>query len=426
VSVKAGVGELLFADVAAKIDPVTVNIKPLSGAKDFLVLEQNYEYDLISHAKLMDKYVGQKIKIIAPNEYNGRVDTVAATLVSAANGEVYEVNGELHLGYPGIKVLPELPANLISRPTLSWVYRSKGKGARAYGLEASYLTGGMSWNADYILSIADGAAKGGLSGWVTVRNESGAGYNGAKLKLVAGEVNTLPRERAEAAAFDFDAAEVLGYLDEGSGGFAESGVFEYHMYDLERPTDIKDSQTKQISLLEAQSVNIIKEYVTASKFAAARGEAVKQPVDAYLSFKNTKENGLGAPLPAGTVRIYADDALGSRQFVGEDRVGHTPKDEEVRLRAGEAFDIVAERTEVDFKQVTSKATEAEWKIALRNRKAEGVTVSVVESAWWHGQWEIVEASHKHVKVDAQTFRFDVAVGAGEEAVVTYKVRWTGP
>jgi len=426
IKAAAGEGELRFSDVASQINPVTVHIKPLSNAADFAVLEQNYEYDLISHAKLLDKYVGKEIKIIDANEYQDRKDVVTATLLSAANGEVYKIGNEIYLGHPGIKVLPELPGNLISRPTLSWIYRSKA--ARDYNIEVSYLTNGMGWSADYVLSVADGKAVGGLSGWVTVNNNSGAVYADAKLKLVAGEVNRVRNEFAPAPRMAKMAMAPMAMADAGAG-FTESGMFEYHSYDLGRLVTIKENQTKQISLLEAQGVNVIKEYVTtpsnynALLYNSINEGAVKQPVTAYLSFKNTKENNLAVPLPAGTIRIYTDDAKGSRQFIGEDKINHTPKDEEIRLKVGEVFDIVAERTQVDFAQKTSKVTETEWKVSLRNRKEEDVTVKVQENAV--GQWEVLEPSHKWTKVNATTFRFDVPVPKGQEVLVKYKIRVKG-
>jgi hypothetical protein len=423
VKATAGEGELRFSDVAAQINPVTVHIKPLTDAKDFAVLEQNYEYDLISHAKLLDKYVGREIKIIDANEYQDRKDVVNATLLSVANGEVYKIGNEIYLGHPGIKVLPELPGSLISRPTLSWVYRSKA--ARDYDIEVSYLTHGMGWSADYVLSVADKKATGSLSGWVTVNNQSGAEYADAKLKLVAGEVNRAPVP-APAYGMRKTARMEMAMASAADAGFTESGMFEYHVYDLGRLVTVKENQTKQISLLEAQGVNVVKEYVTtpsahnAFLYNSVNDGAVKQPVVAYLSFKNTKENNLAVPLPSGVIRIYTDDARGSRQFIGEDRITHTPKDEEVRLKVGEAFDIVAERTQVDFAQKTSKVTETEWKVSLRNRKEEDVTVRVQENA--SGQWEILEPSHKFTKVSATQFRFEVPVAKGQEVTVKYKIR----
>jgi hypothetical protein len=422
VRIAAGEGELQFIDVPSQINPVTVHIKPLGGSADFAVLEQNYEYDLISHAKLMDKYVGRTIKIMTSNEYQDRKDVVSAELLSASSGEVYKIDGEIYLGHPGIKILPELPGNLISRPTLSWIYRSKDGGDRQ--LEVSYMTSGMGWNADYILVSGEGKTGSALSGWVTVNNRSGAEFEDAKLKLMAGNVN---RVRPEPANFPADrrmrGAAVMEMA--AAPAFEQAELFEYYMYDLQRPTTLKNNQTKQISLMEAQGLAVAKEYTTTAGFVGVRhssepGQPVKQPVNVFLTFKNAKENKLGDPLPAGVIRIYTADGQGRLQFVGEDRIQHTPKDETVRLRTGEAFDIVVERSQTDFQQKTSRQTETAWEVAIRNRKDEDVTVGVIERA--HGTWEVRESSHKHVKVDATTLRFDVAVGKGQEVKVKYKIR----
>jgi len=431
VKTAAGEGELRFSDIAAMINPVTVHIMPLSDAKDFAVLEQNYEYDLISHNKILDKYVGKEIKIIDDNEYQDRKDVVSATLLSLTKSseytvdEVYKIGDEIYLGHPGIKVLPKLPGSLISRPTLSWIYRSKA--ARDYDIEVSYLTEGMKWNADYVLFVADGKSAGGLSGWVTVNNQSGAEYADAKLKLVAGEINGMSRRRESRNRMMLEAPRRRDDEDESDDGFAESAMFDYHIYDMGRRVTIKQNQAKQISLLEAHGVNVIKQYTVQSALgdynffnSLTQDGAEKIPVAVHLMFKNAKNNGLGIPLPAGTIRIYAADVKGSRQYIGEDRIAHTPKDEEIRLKAGEAFDIVAERTQVSFTQRTPSVAVTEWKIALRNRKDEDVTVRVQEEA--AGVWEVSDVSHKCVAINASTFRFDVPVPKGKEVEVKYKIR----
>jgi hypothetical protein len=431
VKAAAGEGELRFSDIAARINPVTVHIMPLPDAKDFAVLEQNYEYDLISHNKILDKYVGKEIKIIDANEYQDRKDVVSATLLSLTKSseytvdEVYKIGGEIYLGHPGIKVLPELPGNLISRPTLSWIYRSRA--ARDYDIEVSYLTEGMEWNADYVLFVADGKAAGGLSGWVTVNNRSGAEYADAKLKLVAGEINGMSRRRENLNRMVLEAPRRRDEDDDSNDGFAESAMFDYHIYDLGRPVTIKQNQAKQISLLEVHGVNVIKQYTVNTALgnyyylnSLTENGAEQMPVSVHLMFKNAKNNGLGIPLPAGTIRIYTADVKGSRQYIGEDRIAHTPKDEEIRLKAGEAFDIVAERKQVSFVQRTPSIAVTEWKIALRNRKEEDITVRVQEEAT--GVWEVQETSHKCVAVNASTFRFDVPVPKGKEVEVKYKIR----
>jgi len=430
IKVGSGTGELHYIDVAAQINPVTVHIKPLSNASDFTILEQNYEYDLISQQKLLDKYVGKKIKIVDWNEYQDRKTVVEAELLSSGfnqgfggGGEVYKIGNEIFLGHPGTKVLPSIPDNLISRPTLSWLYRSKT--AREYQLEVSYLTQGLNWSADYVFVVSDTKPSADISGWVTVNNNSGAAYKNAKLKLVAGNVNQVQPEMMKARG-----SRVMPVNDAVYGGapqFEQSDVFEYKMYDLERPTTIKDNQTKQINLLEGRGLAIEREYITSAAGRSGRHFVqqgvdgfTKQPVMAYISFKNTKENRLGNPLPAGTVRLYTADAKGRQQFIGEDRIDHTPKDENVRLKVGEVFDIVVERKQLNFTQRTSRQTETEWEIKVRNRKDENVTLGVIESA--HGNWEITESTHKHTKIDANTMRFDVAVPKDKEVIVKYKVR----
>ncbi|MDR3012875.1 MAG: hypothetical protein LBU70_06660 [Chitinispirillales bacterium] len=416
VRVGAGEGELQFIDVPTQINPVTVHINPLGNAPDFVVLEQNYEYDLISHEKLMEKYIGRMIKIKHWNQFHDRYDIIDAELLSVANGEVFRIDGEIFLGHPGTKILPEIPGNLISRPTLSWIYRSKSGGEKQ--LEVSYLTGGMNWNADYILLVSDGHDRAGLSGWVTVNNRSGAEFEDAKLKLVAGNVNRVPVGRRGLSGISSGFGGGVDVANDA--GFVQSEVFEYHIYDLQRPTTLKNNQTKQINLMEAQGVTIVKEYTTSPTVFRSESGPVRQPVITFFTFENSRENQLGNPLPAGIIRLYTADNQGRQQFIGEDRINHTPRDEEMRLRAGEAFDIVAERTQTDFRQITTRQHEIEWTIAVRNRKSEDITVGVLEGA--HDTWEIRESTHQHTRIDANNFRFDVPVKAGEEVIVRYRIR----
>jgi hypothetical protein len=447
VEMAAGEGVLRFMDVPLKIDTATVLVRLLGGepgdSSDFAVLEQNYEYDLISHVKLMEKYVGKTIKIMDKNEYADRADIIEAEVLgapaaddggayfpvpeildtSAGNG-VYKIGGEIHLGHPGIKILPELPNSLVSRPTLSWKYRSGSGGSRL--LEVSYITLDMDWSADYILVLGDGKSGSGLAGWVTVENNSGAEYKDAKLKLVAGKINIVPKGGGldlKKRGGDF----MLGgtVMNAEPPQFKRTQLFEYYIYDLERPTTLKNNQTKQIALMDAHGVAVEREYVTAVRFASANryhATSIKQDVTAYLKFKNTKENNLGDPLPAGKVRIYAADASGREQYIGADSIGHVPKDEEIRLKAGQVFDIVADRAQTDYKEIAPQQAEMEWTVAIRNWKDEDVTVGVVEIVSLARSWEVIEASHEFTKVDAETLRFDVAVGSGQEVTVRYRIR----
>ena len=416
VSLPVEKGELRFMDVAAYIMPVTVHAKSLNHPDDFSVLEQNYEYDLMNESKLLDKYVGRNIKILNINQFQDRKEILDATLLSNNNGQIYKINDEIYLGYPGTKILPQIPESLIAKPTLTWLYDNSSQDSHL--LEVSYLTGNFNWNADYVVVLNQSDTQADVSGWVTIDNKSGATYKNASLKLVAGQIN-----RAE-QRYDNMAFEGKAMRSAAAPQFAEQSFFEYHIYDLQRKTTIKDNQTKQISLLEASGVAAEKEFLVYGQnyyyTGHYRDQNPKQPVNVYIKFRNTRENHLGMPLPAGVMRLYKEDADKKLQFIGEDRVEHTPKDEEVKLKIGEAFDVVAERVQTDFKQLSNQLYETAWEITLRNHKDSDIKVGIIEPLI--GNWTIVEESHPSTKVDAFTARFDVDVSKDKEVKVKYRVR----
>ncbi len=418
ITLPTGQGELKFMDVASFINPVTVHAKSLNAPDKFMVLEQNYEYDLIDQDKLLDKYVGKKIKLIDWNPYQDKKEIVEAKLISNNNGQVYEIGNEIYLGHPGVKVLPQLPENLIAKPTLMWLFDNASK--ESHQLEVSYLTNNISWKADYVLVVNQEDTLGDLSGWVTINNQSGAAYKEAKLKLVAGEVQQVQDELARSRRMMKTEVMELAAAPQ----FTEQGFFEYHIYDLGRRTTIKDKQTKQISLLEASGIKIQKEllvYGLKSYFVSYyRPQNPKQPVDVYIKFKNSKENQMGMPLPAGVMRLYKEDSAKSLQFIGEDNIEHTPKDEEVKLKVGEAFDVVAERRQVDFQQISDRVYESEWEVTLRNHKQEDIVVEIIEPLY--GDWQVISESHPHQKLDAFTIRFDIGVPKDGEVKVKYRIR----
>ncbi len=417
VQFPVGEGELRFMDIAASVMPETVHVKSLNHPDQLTVLEQNYEYDLINETKLLDKFVGKQIKIIESREFQDRKDVIDAVLLSNNDGHVYKINNEIYLGHPGIKVLPEIPGNLIATPTLAWHYDNKS--AEPHDIEVSYLTQNINWKADYVLVLNQDDSQSDLSGWVTLDNQSGTAYRNAGLKLVAGEVNRVQ------PAYQEKYMMAAAPMAESRGSqFEEKSFFEYHIYDLQRKTTIKDREIKQINLLEANAIPIQKEFVVqgVSYYLTSfyGGQIPKQPVNVYIKFKNSKENKLGMSLPAGIMRLYKKDNEGKLQFAGEDRIEHTPKDEEVKLKIGEAFDLVAERKQTDFKQVTTQSYESEWEVVLRNHKEEDVTVSVVEPLL--GQWQVLSNNHEFIKKDAATIQFDVLVPKDGETKITYRVR----
>jgi len=421
IDLPKGQGELRFMDVAARIMPVTVHIESLNLPKDLMVLEQNYEYDLMDQNKLLDKYVGKKVKLINWNMFDDKKEKeeVTATLLSNNNGQIYKINEEIYLGHPGYKVLPQIPENLIAKPTLTWLYKNASN--KSHDVKVTYLTNNISWKADYIVVLDKEDASAGLTGWVTLDNRSGATYNDAKLKLVAGEVNRVQDNRRRKSG----RAEVMYEMDmAGAPQFAEESFFEYHIYDLQRKTTIKDKQTKQVSLLEAAGVGTEKELIAQGQgnyyFSNYSGNKnLKTPVNVYIKFKNEEENELGMPLPAGVMRLYKEDSKGRLQFIGEDRIDHTPKDEEVKLKIGEAFDVVVERVQMNYRRPSTRVYETEWEVTIRNHKKEDVVIVLLEPM--RGDWRLMSSTHEFKKTDAFTARFDVNVPKDKEVKVKYKV-----
>ncbi len=418
IDLPQGQGELRFTEVAAYIKPTTVLVKSVNQSDKFDVREQNYEYDLISAARLLDKYVGKSIKIVDWNQYQDRKETVDAELLSNKEGPVYRINDEIYLGHPGYQVLPKLPENLIAKPTLMWLFDNKG--SSSHEIEVSYLTENISWRADYVLVLDKDDSTGDLSGWVSIENNSGATYKDARLKLVAGEIHQVEEQRRRKKLMETRASAPQAAAPQ----FEEKAFFEYHLYDLQRPATLKDKQTKQIRLLDVYGAKIQKEllvYGIQSQYTRLyREEVPRQPVAIYVKFKNSQQNKLGMPLPEGIMRLYKVDDKGSLQFIGEDKVKHTPRDEDVKLKIGNAFDVVAQRTQTNFKQLTTRSFESSWEIVIRNHKDQNVSVGVIEPLF--SQWEVVEKSHLFKKLDAHTIRFDVDVPKNGETKITYRVR----
>ena len=418
VSLPKGEGELRFMDVASAIRPETVHVKSKNHPDSLAVLEQNYEFDLISPEKLLEKFVGKTIKIEMRNDYQDKTEIKDAKLLSVNNGAVYEIDGQIYLNYPGLKIVPSIPDNLFARPTLAWLYSNGAK--EPHEMEVSYLTGGMTWKADYILVLGGDDKTADLTGWVTLDNRSGARYNNAVLKLIAGEVRQVREPMIQYRQMGRAALPA----PMAAPSFEEEEFFEYHIYNLSRPTTIGNNQTKQISLLEAFDSKVKKELIargSSSYFQSSYRGSMKQKVDVEISFKNSEENNLGMPLPKGVIRLYKKDSGGSLQFIGEDRIDHTPRNEEVRLVVGEAFDVVAERRQTNYKKLAEKLIETSWELTVKNRKKdEAATVTFMETA--PGDWEVVSSTGDYKKTSAFGLRFDVTAAPDEEKKVEFTIR----
>lgn len=418
VALPEGVSELRFMDVAEKIEPATVKVSVLAGGP-LALYEQNYEYDLLSPEKLLEKFVGQTLTLVRQRWKDSSTleDEVPARLLSTNNGTVWEMEGRIvtNPAYTRL-VFPNVPENLIAKPTLVWQVDATGAGERR--LEAAYLTGGMGWRADYVLAVDAAEETAGLQGWVTIDNQSGGAYHDALLKLVAGDVHRAPEQDRGIMEMQVKA------MRQAPAAMQEEAFFEYHLYTLPRPTNLKQNQTKQVQLLDAPQVGLGKEYVLRGGGAYFRGPwrtaDPREKVQVFLKFKNAQTVGLGLPLPKGIVRVYKRDKAGSPQFIGEDRIDHTPKDEEIRLELGHAFDLAAERRQTDFSRVADNVFESAYEIKLRNHKDVPATVRVIEPVG--GDWTMLQNSHPFKKTAAFEAEFQVPVAPGQEAVLSYRVR----
>lgn len=410
--------DLEFRDVAATIQPETVAIKPESGG--LRVLEQNYRFDLLTPDKLLEKYVGRNVKAYRYHEATGKEDAVEAKLLSVTGGQILQIGNEITFGYPARLAFPELPPNLIAKPTLMWLVENQATAAQS--LEVSYLAQGLSWNADYVLVVNDTDTKADLVGWVTLMNNSGTSYKNAELKLVAGDVNRVRQEMARPMM-----AASKSRTSAGGNAFQEEGLLEYHLYTLGRPADVLDREQKQVTLLEAAGLGIKKRLVFSGEqyfFQGQYGELQKnQKVAVFLDFENSEKNHMGMPLPRGTLRVYKADRAGKKQFVGEDAIDHTPRDEKLHIKIGEAFDVVADRKQMEWRALGNCTSESSWEIELRNHKDESVNVEIREPAG--GDFTIVESSHPATKESSTLFTFDVNVPKRGKTKVTYRarVRW---
>lgn len=421
IGLPAGTSDLRFVDVASTINPATVHLRSLSDASRLRVVEQNYEYDLLDPEKLLRKYVGRTVTLVRNRMENGstRQEEVQATLVSYNNGPIWKVGNEYVTGLGSDHIrFPELPDNLFSRPTLLWILDNRGPARQR--VEASYLATNLSWRADYVLTVARDDRLADLDGWVTLTNSSGTGFPDARLQLVAGDLHRV-QPTARPASVELRAMKMAAE----AADMQQESFAEYHLYTLGRRTSIANNETKQVAMLSGNDVPVVKRYVVNGQQFYYRdrhrpGAPLKDQVQVFYRFRNEERAGLGLPMPAGVVRIYQADAKGGVQFVGEDHIDHTPKDETIDLQMGNAFDVVCERKQTDFEKVSERVYEAEFEITLRNHKASAVSVEVHEPIG--GTWRMLRSSHEWKKTAAWAAQFDVPVPADGTSVLSYRVR----
>ncbi len=435
----AGRTTLRFTDVASEIDPTTVSFASLTDPDGTHVLEQNYEFDLVNAAKLMERYLDQTVTV---EQIQGdKVAQFKGTLLSTGGGLILKGDdGRVHIinGYSNVQ-FPELPGGLITKPTLVWDVTTKKPGL--HQVRVTHETKATTWWADYNVVFTPGKdANSGLldfGAWVSIVNQSGATYRNAKLKLIAGDVNRAPQP---APRYSGRAKmRTMAIAAEADGGFQEKSFFEYHLYTLGRPATLPDNSTKQIELFptarEVPCEKVMVYYGLAGGYRGVRarpmidrnfGVQSNKKIDIYLRLKNEEKIGMGMPLPSGRIRVsQVDTADGSLEFIGEDTIDHTPKNEEILIKLGSAFDVVGERKQIDFK-VDSRRDwmEETIEIKLRNHKDEPVKVIVKENLYRWTNWKITESNHHYDQVDSRTVHFPVNVPKDGEVTIKYTVRYT--
>ena len=424
ISLKTGLNALALRDVSAQIRPETALLRSINAPGSLTLLEQNFDFDLLTPEKLLEKYVGKNVSLVKTNPATGVETSEQATVLSANNGVVLKVGNRIETGVHGRRIVyDDVPANLRDRPTL--VTQINNKGAADQTVELSYLTGGLGWKADYVAELNDKENQLDLSGWVTLTNTSGTSYKNAKLQLVAGDVNRVQQNiRPTMMRKNIDMS-----MAEAAAPMAEESLLEYHLYTLDRPTTISENQTKQVALLSASGVPVHKDLVLQGADYYYQGQygeiGTKMKVGVFIEFDNKEASKLGMPLPKGILRVYKKDSSGNAQFVGEDNIDHTPKNETVRLKLGEAFDVTADKKQTDFKVLPNPqkghvAYESAFEFTLKNAKKERVSVIVQEPI--SGDWTITSESAPHSKANSHLAVWKIDIPAEGKTTLTYRAQ----
>jgi hypothetical protein len=431
-NLQAGLNSLDFTDVAASIDATSVSFNSLTDPEGTIVLEQNYVYDLVGSGALLERYLDETIEVITDDG-----TTFTGQLLSGRNNEIILRTSEgqvLVIGLDSVRDIrfPALPEGLITRPTLRWLVQSAAAGDQQ--VELTYLAGGMNWTADYNILLATDNTSLDLDGWVTLANTSGASYTDALVKLVAGDVNRLPSGEvmmfAEEERMAMDAAVPAAQVEQRE-------FFEYQLYEIQRPVTVADNETKQVEFVTASNVPGSTFFVYDSSYPfygyyspivdQYYGQTGVTDVQNWLEFTTGEENGVGADLPAGRIRVYQEDTDGAALLIGENSIDHTPEGEDVQIFLGNAFDLVGERIQTNFQILSSTVLEETYEIHLRNRKDDqAVEIRVPEHLFRWSNWEILNASHEFNQLDSSTIEFRVTVEPGEEVIITYTVRYSWP
>ncbi|MES1152295.1 MAG: DUF4139 domain-containing protein [Dongia sp.] len=418
IDLQAGENDIAFIDVSAGIRPETALLTTPGGG--LTVTEQNFDFDLLTPQKLLEKSVGSTIRVFRTNPTTGADTSEEAKVLSVANDmAVLQIGDRIETAIPGRLVFSAVPPNLRARPTL--VTKAISDKAGPTDVALSYLTHGLSWQADYVASLSADEKTIDLNGWVTLTNQSGVTYKDAKLQLVAGQVNQVQ----EMMTRDMAQPQMATAMP-AAPKMVEEQAFEYHLYRLDTPTTLLQNQTKQVALMAAAKVPVTKQYLITDaanvwgRYSTSFGEGDRVNATVKLKFVNDETSKLGMPLPKGVVRVYKADTQGEAVFVGEDSIDHTPKNEDVNLTLGQAFDITARAKQTDFEQISDRVYENEYEVEIKNAKPDKVTVDLREAI--PGDWKIVKESQEHKKLDASTAGWLIDVPANGSVKLTYRVR----
>ena len=428
-----GLNRINLRDVAATIDPTSVNLQSASDSAGIVVLEQNYSYDLVNSAALLARYLDETISITAADgtRYSGQLlsGRGSEAILRATDGEIIVVR----LDHARDMRFPALPEALITRPTLQWLLRSAGAGEEDVVL--TYLADGMNWSADYNLFLAPDQTRFDLTGWVTLDNHTGRAFADARLKLVAGDVNRIqPEAREESRMMAMD----MALAGQGGGGVAQRELFEYQLYEIERPVTIGNKETKQIEFVSgagiaAHSYFVFDKspdfgaYYSPVDYPEGYGVDDSGDVRAFLEFNTGEASGLAADLPAGRVRVYQQDEDGDSLLIGENRIAHSPEGEDVRFPLGASFDLVGERVQSDYQMLSRDVARESFEIRLHSLKDdEAVEIRVPERLYRWSDWQIVDSSLPFDKLDSATIEFRATLAPGEEAAISYTVEYRFP
>ncbi|MDQ7072406.1 MAG: DUF4139 domain-containing protein [Gammaproteobacteria bacterium] len=424
LTLNKGFNNLAFRGVSARMRPETALLRSLNPNNQLRVLEQNFDFDLLTPQKLLEKYIGKQVRLATINPATGLETIETATVLSTNSGVVLKIGNKIITNPRGDYIFDNVPDNLRDKPTL--VTQLTSSSAKTQTVELGYLTGGLSWKADYVAELNSDDTRLDLTGWVTLINQSGTQYNNAKLQLVAGDINQVQPRFARTKGALMDSMEMSAVADDG---MAEESLFEYHLYTLARPTNLADKQTKQVALLSATSVPVTKQFLLQGRnyyYRSSYGQiGKKMKVGVFVEFKNSEKAQLGMPIPKGIVRVYKNDSKGNAQFIGEDGIDHTPKNEDIRLKLGDAFDVTANMKQTNFKKVPhykhyNVAYESSYEIELKNAKSTPVTVTVREPV--PGEWQMIRESQPHKKIASGTAQWQVTIPAESSQILSYTVR----